>query len=80
MIRFSLQNLQFFLGAESCFVDTRQLVVIQLPVHKISELNIYPMRPNHNVGRGREQKKKKTKHGQHTQELQSVVHSTAHTN
>lgn len=68
MIRFSLQNLQFFLGAESCFVDTRQLVVIQLPVHKISELNIYPMRP------------KKTKHGQHTQELQSVVHSTAHTN
>lgn len=58
MIRFSLQNLQFFLGAESCFVDTRQLVVIQLPVHKISELNIYPMRPNHNVGRGREKKKK----------------------
>ena len=59
MIRFILQNLQFFLGAESCFVDTRQLVVIQLPVHKISELNIYLMRPNHNVGRGREQNKKK---------------------
>ena len=59
MIRFILQNLQFFLGAESCFVDTRQLVVIQLPVHKISELNNYLMRPNHNVGRGREQNKKK---------------------
>lgn len=34
-----LQNFQFLLGSESCFVDTRQLVVIQLPV-QISELNI----------------------------------------
>jgi hypothetical protein len=34
---FDLQNLQFLLGAESCFVDTCQLVVIQLPV-QISEL------------------------------------------
>lgn len=32
-----LQNFQLFLGTESCFVDTRQLVVIQLPVEKRKE-------------------------------------------
>lgn len=43
-IYIGLQNLQFLLGAESCFVDTCQLVVIQLPV-QISELNISDARP-----------------------------------